>query len=108
MLDIQFIRENPQKVKQAAAHKNISVDIDKLLTLDEKRRELIQQVEKLRKDRNETAAQMKNGQPSPLEQTDGKLSGELPFRTSNGDFCTVYCFVMHGRLGNLARCPLSR
>lgn len=72
MLDIQFIRENPQKVKEAAANKNISVDIDKLLELDHKRRELLQEVEKLRKARNETAAQMKNGQPSPELIAEGK------------------------------------
>jgi seryl-tRNA synthetase len=72
MLDIQFIRENPQKVKQAAANKNISVDIDKLLMLDQKRRQLIQEAEKLRKERNETAAQMKNGQPSPELIAEGR------------------------------------
>jgi seryl-tRNA synthetase len=64
MLDIQFIRENTKRVKEAAVAKNVSVDIDELLELDHKRRELLQQVEKLRKARNETAAQMKNGQPS--------------------------------------------
>lgn len=77
MLDIQFIRENPQKVKQAAEQKNIVVDIDKLLTLDERRRELLQQVEKLRQDRNETAAQMKNGQPSPELIAEGKRIKEV-------------------------------
>jgi seryl-tRNA synthetase len=85
MLDIQYIRENPEKVKQAAQNKNISVDIDKLLTLDEKRREMLQDVEKLRKARNETAAQMKNGQPSPeliaegkrIKETIGELESQL-------------------------------
>lgn len=72
MVDIQFIRENAQKVKEAAAQKNIAVDIDELLTLDLKRRELLQQVEKLRKERNETAAQMKTGQPSPELIAEGK------------------------------------
>lgn len=72
MIDIQFIRENPQVVKDAAAHKNIAVDIDKLLELDKKRRELLQEVEKLRKARNETAAQMKGGQPSPELIAEGK------------------------------------
>jgi seryl-tRNA synthetase len=72
MLDIQFIRENRQKVKQAAEAKNISVDIDQLLTLDEKRRELLQEVEKLRRDRNETAAQMKSGVPSPELVAEGR------------------------------------
>lgn len=72
MLDIQFIRDNHQKVKDAAKAKNISVDIDNLLTLDLKRRELLQDIEKLRKARNETAAQMKNGQPSPDLIAEGK------------------------------------
>ncbi len=72
MLDIQFIRENRQVVQKSADGKNISVDIDKLLTLDEKRRELLQQIEKLRQQRNETAAQMKNGQPSPELISEGK------------------------------------
>lgn len=77
MLDIQFIRENTQKVKDAAAAKNIAVDIDKLLELDHKRRELLQEVEKLRKARNETAAQMKNGQPSPELVAEGKRIKEM-------------------------------
>lgn len=72
MLDIQFIRDNHKKVKQAAADKNVSVDIDKLLTIDEKRRELLQEIEKLRKARNETSAQMKNGVPSPELIAEGR------------------------------------
>jgi seryl-tRNA synthetase len=72
MLDIQYIRENHKKVKQAASNKNVSVDIDELLTLDEKRRALLQQIEKLRKARNETAAQMKNGVPAPELIAEGR------------------------------------
>ncbi len=77
MLDIQFIRENHQIVRDAAAAKNVSVDIDRLLTLDEKRRELMQEVEKLRKARNETAAQMKNGVPAPELIAEGKRIKEV-------------------------------
>ncbi len=40
MLDIKFIRENPDIVKQAAKHKNSNVDIDLVLELDEERRKL--------------------------------------------------------------------
>ena len=72
MIDIQFIRDNAEAVKQAATHKNIAVDIDKLLELDHKRRESLQDIEKLRKARNETSAQMKNGQPSPELIAEGK------------------------------------
>jgi seryl-tRNA synthetase len=77
MLDIQFIRDNPEKVKEAAKNKNIAVDVDKLLTLDQKRRELLQDVEKLRHERNETSAQMKNGQPSPELIAEGRRIKEV-------------------------------
>ena len=48
MLDIKFIRENPDKVKQACENKQIKVDIDQLLELDKQRRTYIQETEKLR------------------------------------------------------------
>jgi len=77
MLDIQFIRENTDIVKRAASQKNISVDVDRLLDIDHKRREILQSVEKLRKARNETAAQMKNGQPSTELVAEGRRIKEL-------------------------------
>jgi seryl-tRNA synthetase len=46
MLDIKFIRENPDKVKEACRKKNIKFDVDNLLSLDAKRRELIVSMEK--------------------------------------------------------------
>src|SRR3990167_9456710 len=52
MLDINYIRENPDKVKEAAKNKNRVVDIDKILELDNKRVEHIQKSQKLREERN--------------------------------------------------------
>lgn len=52
MLDINYIRKNVDKVKEAAKNKNRKVDIDAILKLDEERRELIQQSQKLREERN--------------------------------------------------------
>ncbi|MEI6532425.1 MAG: serine--tRNA ligase [Candidatus Roizmanbacteria bacterium] len=52
MLSIDYIRENVEKVKLASKNKNREVDIDKILTLDIQRREIIQQVQKLREERN--------------------------------------------------------
>ena len=52
MLDINYIRENVEKVKEAAKNKNRKVDIDAILKLDGERRELIQQIQKLREERN--------------------------------------------------------
>ena len=57
MLDINYIRENVDKVKEAAKNKNRKVDIDAILKLDEERRELIQQAQKLREERNSVSKQ---------------------------------------------------
>ncbi len=59
MLDIRFIRENSQKVQQAARDKGYDVSISKLLTLDDTRRDLQKQVDELREMRNQTASKMK-------------------------------------------------
>ena len=56
MLDIKFIRENVDAVKEAAANKRFNVDIDRLVALDAKRRELIVETETARSRRNEVAA----------------------------------------------------
>ena len=48
MLDIKFIRENKDIVKEGAKKKHIEVDIDNLLAVDEKRLALLSRVEFLR------------------------------------------------------------
>ncbi len=48
MLDIKFIRENANLVKESGRKKGFEVDIDALLALDEKRRKLIYESESLR------------------------------------------------------------
>ncbi len=55
MLDINFIRENKDLVNKAIKNKGIELDLDELLLLDGKRRELISKVEDLRRQRNEAA-----------------------------------------------------
>ena len=72
MLDIRYIRENPDKVQQAARNKGYDVSIAELLELDEERRELQQQVDALRERRNANAAQMKGGRPEQSLIDEGK------------------------------------
>ena len=48
MLDIKFIRENKDLIKDAAKKKKIKVDINRLVALDEKRRALIFEDDALR------------------------------------------------------------
>ena len=55
MLSIDFIRKNKDLVKTSAKNKNREVDLDKILTLDDERREGIQKIQKLREERNELA-----------------------------------------------------
>lgn len=65
MLDISYIRENTDIVKQAAKAKGSDVDIDELLKLDVERRDLIGDVEVKRQQRNELADGMKQNPPTP-------------------------------------------
>lgn len=73
MLDIQFIRENPELVQAAAEHKGEAVDIEQLLGFDDKRRELIAQADEIRRLRNELAESTKGQKPSDEQIEQGKL-----------------------------------
>ncbi len=55
MLDIKFIRENKELVKTNCQNRGIKVDVDKLLELDERRREILKIVEILRAERKQTS-----------------------------------------------------
>ena len=52
MLDLRFIRENPDLVKEALVKLNTTAPIDEILSLDEQRRGLLSEVEALRARRN--------------------------------------------------------
>ncbi len=64
MLDIQFIRENPQLVKEKSRQKGYDIDIEQLLGFDKKRRELQNQIDILRQERNKIADSMKGTKPT--------------------------------------------
>ncbi|MDH4330063.1 MAG: serine--tRNA ligase [Candidatus Moranbacteria bacterium] len=52
MLDIKFIRENKKALKKAIEDKGLKLDLENLLDLDEKRVEMIQEIEELQAKRN--------------------------------------------------------
>lgn len=58
MLDIKFIRENKDIVKEGAKKKHIDVDIDNLLSVDKHRLELLSRVEFLRGEQNKVSVSM--------------------------------------------------
>jgi len=52
MLDIKFIRENLEVVKLAATKKRITIDLDRLMVVDDVRRELMVELEDKRAEQN--------------------------------------------------------
>ena len=52
MLDMKFVRENPELVMDAMRKRNANVNLDEFLELEKKRRELTLQVEALKSQRN--------------------------------------------------------
>lgn len=71
MLDIKFIRENPEVVKKAAENKGYKVDIDRLICVDEKRRELLGKIEELRTHQNVISA-TKGARPTEKQINESK------------------------------------
>lgn len=70
MLDIKFIRENADKVKKAITDKRIVLDLDELLNLDAKRRDLLTELEGLQAVKNQASREI----PSlPAEEKKVKL-----------------------------------
>ncbi|MEI6288665.1 MAG: serine--tRNA ligase [bacterium] len=61
MLDLKIIRDNPEKIKENCANRLAKVDIDRLLELDNQRREAVVKIDELRAKRN-TASKTK---PTP-------------------------------------------
>lgn len=69
MLDIKFIRQNIELVKQNCADRGVKVDVDRLLELDERRREIMHKAEELRALRN------KGSRTKPTSEEIAKLKG---------------------------------
>jgi len=72
MLDIRFIRDNPDLVQDSARKKGYKINIQDLLDADNERRELQSKADELRTRRNEIAGRMKGSKPSPELIEEGK------------------------------------
>jgi len=79
MLDIRFIRENPEQVQENAERKGYKdISVATLLKLDDARRTLQQRADELREKRNLNAAKMKGGRPEQSQIDEGKqIKAEL-------------------------------
>lgn len=58
MLDLKFIRENLDAVRKGAEAKGLTVNLGEMISLDEKRRNLIQEAEILKAKRNQVSAEV--------------------------------------------------
>lgn len=77
MLDIKFIRENKDVVKKAIKDKGLTLDLEKLLKLDEERRKLITETDELNKQRKELAKERDKEKGKALKEKLGKLEEKL-------------------------------
>jgi len=71
MLDLKYIRENPDAVKKGINNKNEKDRVDEILALDERRRELILQGDELKSERNQASSKI------PALKKEGKDVSDL-------------------------------
>lgn len=60
MIDIKLLRENPQALQLAALNKNINLDVDHIVKIDQTYRELLTEVQDLREQRNKVSKAASN------------------------------------------------
>jgi len=82
MLDLKFIRENTELVKQSVKNKNEKADIDALLKLDEEKREVQFQFETLRAEQNRVSKEIPKLKKEKKDVSEvlkemGKIAGEI-------------------------------
>ena len=77
MIDLKFLRENAEKVTAGAASKNITIDVSKILELDEKFRNLNVEVQNLRAERNKAAQERNIDRGREIKQQLDGLETEL-------------------------------
>jgi len=95
MLDIKFIRDNVDLVKNICVNKGLQLDIDKLVNLDEQKRQLQIKVETIRAKRNEINDRMKDQRNDDLIKQSKLLKEELEklekdFEEVKNDFEYIY------------------
>lgn len=64
MLDIKFIRENKDIIIAGAKKKHVDIDIDQLLAVDDKRRNLLASIEKRRAEQNAASDKVAKADPA--------------------------------------------
>lgn len=58
MLELKFMRENVEMLKEVLKNRNNNIDMDAFVALDSKRREVLSEVENLKRERNNVSAEI--------------------------------------------------
>ncbi len=69
MLDIKMVRENPESIRKMLKNRDVEFDLDLLLELDKKRREMIISTDNLRKKKNEMSVKISEAKKMGNEAT---------------------------------------
>ena len=84
MLDIEKLRENPEEIENRLRTREKNLDIGRILELDDRRRELIGEVEDLRHERNEESEKIgelkrqgKNEEAEAIIEEMGRVSDKI-------------------------------
>ncbi|HEY4963972.1 MAG TPA: serine--tRNA ligase [Candidatus Saccharimonadales bacterium] len=72
MIDIQVLRDDPDRVAEKAKQKGYPVDVTQILGFDGERRKILAEVEDLRQQRNELTASNKGQKPSDDQLEKGR------------------------------------
>ena len=72
MLDLRFVRENPEAVKENCENRGVEADVDLVVNLADGRSELIQELNQLRRRQNEMARSV--GQERDPEKREGLIA----------------------------------
>ncbi|SDB18824.1 seryl-tRNA synthetase [Desulfonatronum thiosulfatophilum] len=95
MLDAKFIRQSPERVRKALENRGADIDLDAFLTMEERHRALLQEVETGKARRNQASAEVAKrkrakedasalmDELSELSQRIKSLDGELKFLEQN-------------------------
>ena len=72
MLDLRFVRENPEAVKENCENRGVEADVDLVVNLADRRSELIQELNQIRRRQNEMARSV--GQERDPEKREGLIA----------------------------------
>jgi len=68
MLDIAYIRDNPEEIRESISRRGMKIDLDKLLELDQQRRQHISRLDELRAERNQISEQVPKAVPDKRQE----------------------------------------